>query len=219
MRRTALLVAVMAAALVMASGVALAVDRVGTSGHDVLKGTGGADNLLGKGGQDDLFGKGGSDNLSGGSGKDNVLGGDERRPGGGDKNLAGGEGNDFVVGGKGSDNLTGGGGNDFVTGGKGSDNIAGDGGTDLLFDGEFRRGAKEDALSGGGGNDFLGPLQAPADRDLVKCGSGFDRVLADRKDRIAQDCEKVFVGLDSQDAFFGSFPRGFFRELPPDPFR
>ena len=160
MRSTALLVAVVAACLVLASGVALAVNRVGTNGPDVLKGTDGEDNLLGLGGQDDLFGKGGSDNLVGGPGKDNVLGGDERRPGGGDKNLAGGE-----------------------------------------------------------GNDFLGPLQAPADRDLVACGAGFDRVLADRKDRIAQDCEKVFIGRDSQGAFFGSLPRGFFRELPPNPFR
>ena len=50
MRRTVLLLAVVAACLVMASGVALAVSKVGTNGNDVLKGTDGKDNLLGLGG-------------------------------------------------------------------------------------------------------------------------------------------------------------------------
>jgi Ca2+-binding RTX toxin-like protein len=215
MRRTVLLLAVVAACLVMASGVALAVNKVGTNGNDVLKGTDGEDNLLGLGGQDDIFGKGGSDNLVGGPGKDNVLGGDER-PGGGDKNLDGGPDNDVVFGGKGSDNMAGGDGNDMVSGISGADDIAGGNGTDLLFDGEFRGGAK-DSLSGGDGDDFLGPLNKPARRDLVACGDGFDRVLADRKDQIARDCEKVFIGLDSQGAFFGSIPGSFFRGLPPEP--
>ena len=218
MRRAMTLLAVMAACVVLAGGVALAVDRVGTNGADVLRGTDGADNLLGLGGQDDIFGRGGSDNLAGGAGKDNVLGGDERGPGGGDKNLAGGAGNDVVAGGKGSDNLAGNGGNDLVNGGPGADNVAGGSGTDLLLDGEFRGGAK-DTLSGGDGGDFLLPLNKPANRDVVSCGGGFDRVLADRKDAVAPDCEKVFVGLDSADKFFESIPRSFFRGLPPDPFR
>ena len=91
-------------------------------------------------------------------------------------------------------------------------------GTDLLFDGEFRGGAK-DTLSGGDGNDFLDTVNAPARRDVVSCGDGFDRVLADRKDTVARDCEKVFVGLDSADEFDESIPRSFFRGLPPSPFR
>ena len=217
MRRTVLLLTVMAACLVVASGVALAVNKVGTNGHDVLRGTDGEDNLLGKGGQDDLFGRGGSDNLAGGAGKDNVLGGNER-PEGGDKNLDGGSGNDFVGGGRGSDNVAGGSGNDFVDGSSGADNLAGGNGTDVVFDGEFRGGAK-DALSGGDGGDFLGPFNAPANRDLVSCGAGFDRVLADRKDAVAKDCEKVFVGRDSIDEFNESIPGSFFRGLPPNPFR
>lgn len=56
MRRTILLVATMALTLLMASGVALAVTKIGTDGPDLLRGTNGADNLLGKGGNDDLFG-------------------------------------------------------------------------------------------------------------------------------------------------------------------
>ena len=199
MRRTVLLVAVMAACLVLASGVALAVNKVGTNGNDVLRGTDGEDNLLGLGGQDDIFGRGGSDNLAGGAGKDNVLGGDER-PGGGDKNLDGGSGNDFVGGGRGSDNIAGGDGNDF------------------LVDGGLRESSR-DNLAGGDGDDVIDVINRPAAKDLVSCGSGSDRVLADRKDAVARDCEKVFVGLDSVEEFFESIPRGFFRELPPFPFR
>jgi hypothetical protein len=28
-------------------------------------------------------------------------------------------------------------------------------------------------------------------RDLIRCGSGRDRVIAERRDRIARDCERV----------------------------
>ena len=203
MRRTALLVAVVAACLVLVSGVALAVNKVGTNGHDVLRGTDGEDNLLGKGGQDDLYGKDGSDNLLGGDGKDNVLGGGfELRAGSGDKNLAGGEGNDNVVGGKGSDNVVGGDGNDLLSE------------TDVSLREDSR-----DKLAGGDGGDVIQVINEPAFKDLVSCGDGFDRVMADRKDAVAKDCEKVFVGLDSQDEFGRSIPRSFFRGLPPSPFR
>ena len=202
MRRTVLLVAVMAAALVMASGVALAVDRVGTNGDDVLRGTDGEDNLVGLGGNDDLFGKGGSDNLSGGPGKDIVLGGDEREPRGGDKNLDGGDGNDFVGGGNGADNIVGGDGND------------------LLVDGKLGE-SSQDNLSGGSGNDVIIVDNFPAAKDLVACGGGFDRVLADRADVVAPDCERVVVVRGSREAvlrqeheFFESIPESFFAGLP-----
>ncbi len=206
MRRTILLLATMALTLLVASGVALAVTKIGTNGHDVLKGTDGKDNLLGLGGQDDIFGKGGSDNLLGGPGKDNVLGGDERRLRGGDKNLAGGPGNDFVL------------------GGKGSDNIVGDEGNDLLVDGNLRESSR-DNLTGGSGNDVIVADHVPAFKDVVACGSGFDRVLADRKDTVARDCERVKIVrgsreevIEQQGAFFESIPRSFFRGLPPSPF-
>ena len=208
MRRLVLLLTVMAAALVLASGVALAVNRVGTNGHDVLKGTDGKDNLIGLGGQDDLFGKGGgSDNLVGGEGKDNVLAGDERRLGRGDKNLVGGPGNDVVLTGKGSDNAVGGDGNDF------------------LFECCLREFSK-DTLSGGSGNDVIDVSHKPAVQDVVTCGDGFDRVLSDRADRVAPDCEKVVVVHGSVedvfrqfDEFIESVPESFFRGLPPNPFR
>ena len=48
MRRTILVVAIMALTMMVASGVALAVNKVGTQGRDFLKGTGGADTLVGR---------------------------------------------------------------------------------------------------------------------------------------------------------------------------
>ncbi len=65
-RRVALVLAVMALALLLASGVAWAVNKVGTDGPDTLTGTNGDDNLIGKGGNDELFSLNGRDNLLGG---------------------------------------------------------------------------------------------------------------------------------------------------------
>ena len=83
MRRTILQVATMALTLLVASGVALAVNKIGTDGPDTLRGTNGTDNLIGKGGNDILFALGGKDTLIGGPGKDVVLGGNKDRPFGG----------------------------------------------------------------------------------------------------------------------------------------
>jgi Ca2+-binding RTX toxin-like protein len=206
MRRVILLLALMAATLVVASGVALAVNKIGTNGPDTLRGTNGDDNLVGKGGDDNLFGLGGSDDLLGGQGRDNVLGGNEERPLGGDKNLLGGPGNDYVHAGKGSDNAVGGEGND------------------LLFECCLRE-FSEDTLSGGPGNDVIDVWHKPAAvKDVVACGSGFDRVIADRADLVAPDCEKVVVVhgsledvFDQADAFYESIPQSFFEGLPPPP--
>ena len=54
MRRTIVLMATMALTLLVASGVALAVTKIGTDGPDTLRGTNGADQLVGKGGNDVL---------------------------------------------------------------------------------------------------------------------------------------------------------------------
>jgi Ca2+-binding RTX toxin-like protein len=221
MRRVILLLALMATTLVVASGVAWAVNEVGTDGPDTLRGTNAADNLVGRGGDDDLFGLGGSDDLLGGPGRDNVLGGNEERPLGGDKNLAGGPGNDRVFGGNGSDDLVGDSGNDLVDGWRDADDITGDGGTDVLVDGPFRE-AAVDRLSGGDGNDVIASLNRPARRDLVTCGSGFDRVFADTKDVVAPDCERVAVGLAAAQDLFeqlqeSGFFETFFGGLPPFP--
>jgi Ca2+-binding RTX toxin-like protein len=194
MKRILLVLAAMALALLLASGVALAVTKIGTNGPDTLKGTNGADNLLGKGGNDVLFSLAGRDTLLGEEGKDWVLGGNDQRPLGGEKNLLGGPGNDGVLGGEDSDNLTGNSGNDFADGDFGPDKILGGEGNDYLVDGP-RRGRARDTLIGGDGNDVIDPFNKPTKRDVVTCGGGFDRVLADRADVVAPDCEKVAVGL------------------------
>ena len=149
----------------------------------------------------------GSDNLLGGEGKDWVLAGNERRAGGGDKNLDGGPGNDGVLGGNGSDDVVGGSGNDLVDGWRGSDDITGEGGTDLLFDGPFRE-TDKDTLSGGDGDDVFLVYNRPATRDVVTCGGGFDRVGADTKDVVSDDCERVVV-----DSAAGPFAHQLFQQL------
>jgi Ca2+-binding RTX toxin-like protein len=47
-----------------------------------------------------------------------------------------------------------------------------------------------DTLYGDSGDDFLFSDNNPAGKDIVYCGSGRDRVFADRKD-VLYDCERV----------------------------
>jgi Ca2+-binding RTX toxin-like protein len=161
-----------------------------------LRGTNRADKLAGRGANDIVLGLAGNDKLEGGRGKDIVLGGSRARPFGGKKSLEGGSGNDVVAGGQGSDNVVGGQGND------------------LMADGEVPD-QHEDKLSGGAGKDAIIVVNRPAFEDRVTCGEGFDRVLADREDLLAPDCEKVFFGLASFDEFFESIPESFFEGLHP----
>ena len=51
-----LLVASIALAVVLASGVAWALTKIGTDGRDTLVGTNGVDTLVGKGGNDRIYG-------------------------------------------------------------------------------------------------------------------------------------------------------------------
>jgi Ca2+-binding RTX toxin-like protein len=248
MKRTILLLATMALTLLAASGVALAVHKVGTNGPDTLRGTNSADNLIGKGGNDVLFALAGRDHLVGGEGKDWLLGGNERRSFGGDKTLVGGPGNDGVQGGLGADTLLGASGDDFVHGdygsdrmlgeeGKdfingsfGSDRMVGGGGGDFIIDGPFEEASKDYFLSGAG-DDIMLVDHVPAYKDVVSCGGGFDRIVADTKDVVADDCERVRVvhgtkaeAAHQEGAFFDSLPPAqlefistFFDRLAPDP--
>ena len=74
-----------------------------------------------------------------------------------------------------------------------------------------------DNLVGRGGNDVIDVINRPAAKDVVVCGDGFDRVLADSKDVVAPDCERVFVGLDSVEEFEESIPQSFWEGLAPFP--
>ena len=205
MRRVILLLAVMTATLVVASGVAWAVTKIGTNGPDTLRGTNGDDNLIGKGGDDVLHSLNGRDTLLGGSGKDCLLCLTRQRFFAGDKNLLGGTGNDLIWAGKGSDDVVGAEGNDY------------------LIDDWVREFSKDD-FSGGPGNDVIDVMHYRSARDRVVCGGGFDRVAADRKDVVAPDCEKVVVFrggtlsefFDVIDAFYlETVPPSFYEGLPP----
>ena len=194
MRRTMLLLTVMAICLVMASGVALAVARAGGPGDDTLRGTNGTDALAGNGGDDDLLGLRGTDALSGGKGRDAVLGGNERGPQAGDRALSGGPGRDFVGGGKGSDALSGGEGGDY-----------------MFASSPFGEAADDvDAVDAGAGRDAILAKSEPAARDAIQCGRGFDRVLVDGKD-LTSGCERKFT---KDGEFFRSIEgEGYFQPL------
>ncbi len=182
--------------LLVASGVAVAVTKIGTDGPDTLRGTNGADNLLGKGGNDILLALAGDDTLLlGGPGKDNLLGGNERRPKGVDKNLLGGSGNDWV------------------NGGRGSDNVLGNDGNDVVVDGPDREFSTDNVLAGEG-KDLVAARNKPAYEDRITCGGGYDRVLADRRDVVAANCEQVADTQSEVNALFGSIPESFWAGLP-----
>jgi Ca2+-binding RTX toxin-like protein len=84
MKRAILLLAMMAVALVSASGIALAATILGTDKDETLIGTryadlvvanGGADEVRGNSGPDQLYGNAGRDRIRGGFGEDHLYGG------------------------------------------------------------------------------------------------------------------------------------------------
>ena len=78
---------------------------------------------------------------------------------------------------------SGGPGNDLVRGTPGADKLYGRGGNDRLFGL-----GGNDLLVGGSGNDAL---TGGAGADRLSCGPGRDTANADRRDRVARDCESV----------------------------
>jgi hypothetical protein len=91
---------------------------------------------------------------------------------------------DRLVGTRGPDTLRGLGGADTIFGLAGNDVLDGGAGNDTLIGGPGR-----DLLIGGPGNDVISARDGQ--RDRVRCGTGRDRVLADRRDAVARDCERV----------------------------
>ena len=172
----------MAVALVVGSGVALAAVKFGTDGRDVLIGTNSADQMFGKGGSDFLAGKKQDDVLYGGDGNDFMHGGAvgwEMAPDGEDK----------LFGGKGSDCMFGGSEDDVLVGGSGNDDMG-------HYCYEFIMDTGNDILYGGSGNDDIIAVEAPfsqpnlQERDIVYCGFGTDTVYYQKGvDRIF-NCEK-----------------------------
>jgi hypothetical protein len=94
-----------------------------------------------------------------------TSGADYKGGSGFDDALAGLGGNDTLSGGAGDDVIEGGPGNDVITGGPGADRLLGDVGSDTIY-------------------------AADGERDVVDCGAGRDRVVADPFDRVS-NCEVV----------------------------
>ena len=88
---------------------------------------------------------------------------------------------EYIPGGGGDDVLLGRGGHDTIMGGKGDDRISGGDGNDYI-DG----GLGLDRIDGGAGSDTI--LVADGKKDVVDCGDGNDRVVADAID-VLTDCE------------------------------
>jgi len=126
MRRTTLLFAFVAVALVLAVGVAFAATRNCTGGE--CRGTQGADEIFGSEGDDVVLALGGNDRVYGREGNDGLKGGE------GSDEVYGELGNDKVKGSQGGDKVFGGPGDDVVRGGTHS--RTNDGVRDLLDCGE-----------------------------------------------------------------------------------
>ena len=86
-------------------------------------------------------------------------------------------------------------------------------GNDVVVDGPDRE-SSTDNVSAGKGNDVVAARNKPAHKDFIACGPGFDRVLVDGKDVVADDCERVADSQSEVDALFGSIPQSFFEGLP-----
>jgi hypothetical protein len=142
---------------------------VGSARRDRIVGSRFGDRIRGARGRDRIAGRGGGDCLSGGAGGDRVAGekGRDRVSGGGRA--------DRISGGAAADRLAGNAGNDRLSGGAGNDRLTGGGG--------------RNRYSAGAGNDRVFAKNGKVDR--VACGRGRDRVRADRKDRVADSCERV----------------------------
>jgi hypothetical protein len=97
------------------------------------------------------------------------------------RRIVGSEGADYIPGGGGDDVLLGRGGPDTILGGRGDDRISGGAGNDYI-DG----GLGLDRIDGGSGSDTI--LVADGKKDVVDCGDGNDRVVADAID-VVTNCE------------------------------
>jgi Ca2+-binding RTX toxin-like protein len=90
---------------------------------------------------------------------------------------------EYLAGGGFDDVILGGGGNDTIPGGAGDDRIDGGAGNDVITGG-----AGSDRLLGGSGSDTI--YAADGEKDVVDCGPGQDRAVADPFDSV-HDCEVV----------------------------
>ncbi len=86
-------------------------------------------------------------------------------------------------------------------------------GTDILTEGPLDD-SWMDVLLGGDGGDIFVMDNVPARKDIVSCGGGFDRVIADRKDVVGGDCERVRVVHGTEEEVIQQ-EAAFFETVPP----
>ena len=221
MRTPVLLLTSMALAVLLACGVAFAVDKncprtggycVGTeepdnlSGserRDIMEGLWGDDTLLGNEGNDDVTGYNGDDTLSGGAGNDDFAtefsdnlheGSDTIKGGGGYDYVYDLIGENKIYGQRGDDTIYGYG---LLNGGQGNDHIT-------AYNGDYFSGeGQTETIIGGPGKD---QIKSPdynltsdtiyaddGERDTISCGGGDDTVYYDRRiDSVnTADCENL----------------------------
>ena len=187
MRRTLLLMATTALALLVASGVALAASIncpnasggscTGTNADDALYGTPQVDRMDGRGGEDLMYGYGANDRMEGG---DETGLGDKMRGGGGADTMLGQRGGDALYGGTGDDTIRGGPGNDLIEGNRGND-----------------------TLSTGAGSDRVNAQDGQ--RDRIICTDASERVFYDAGLDVLEGCGEEGVSVDPVTAPGGPF--------------
>jgi len=155
---------------------------------ETLKGTAGDDTIVGTEGQDVIHARAGNDVIRALAGLDRV------HAGGGNDTVEGGDSHDLIRGGDGNDNLSGGDGPDRIFAGQGVDKVDGGDGDDNLWalarkDVQGEDDATGDSLSGGAGDDRFHTRDG--EKDTIDCGDGRDRVLADYRDEVLNNCDKV----------------------------
>ena len=192
MRKTILLLASVALAMLVAGGVAWAATiqcpNAGTNqfGHPLCYGTKTADTMRGTNLHDEMYGRAGADTIYGRSSADSMRGGpgsDKMYGGGGKDRLFGQEGVDRVYGQEGSDSIFLQGfddrSNDYLYGGRDNDGIVANGkyGVDRIYG---DRGADSIVVYGNA---------ATGAREIVDCGPGTDSVSFDEGVDVVKNCE------------------------------
>lgn len=213
MKRAVSMFAAMAAALVVAGGVALAATIqcpnrqdgtcVGTKKADTITGTSDPDFIRARSGDDTV-------NALGGEGGD--FGGDFSIGGAGEDRVRGNGGPDQVVGGS----ISG----DFATGDlrfadNSDDVVRGGDGDDPTVAGGFGKGG-QDRLYGGEGNDTMYAAQrrfpfrgdVRVNKEVVDCGPGEDVAYIDRGvDAVRDNCERKINGFPDMQVESGASSR------------
>lgn len=176
-RAILMLLAVMAALLVVASGIAVASTINGDNRANTLRGTDKKDTIKGRGGNDKIYGKKGNDRLVGGRGKDAVYGsyGNDILLGGPNPDIIkGGSDYDVLIGGPGPDKLYGQDDGDEINGGKGNDEMYAGAGHPLYWN-DLSDNEGDDTYHAGPDQDAMTDYSTTSDGTYI-VGRDFGRV-------------------------------------------